>query len=202
MDYGPPGSSVHGTLQARILEWTEVVVGFSDRIKLIWVPWRQSRASGIQSGKLRLWEVKGPDKWFLTLGCFWESNKVYGLPPQSTWVVPLSLSLSHTHSHKYTHIPKSEFPRQQFHWYLQKRLCFWLLSSWTDAEFTIPFRECSTFLSLGHSDAKEKATLLSTHFSTRGHQWFLVWLLVAPPVQKPQGQFTSLRWCFSEGQMF
>ena len=26
--------------------------------------------------------------------------------------------------------------------------------------------------------------------------------MVAPPLQKPRGQFDSLRWCFSEGQMF
>ena len=122
--------------------------------------------------------------------------------PQNTWVVPLSLFLSHTHSQKYTYIPKSEFSRQQFHRTLQARLCFWLLSSWTDAESTVPYRECSPFLSLGHSNAKEKAILLRIVLSITWHQWDLSWLLVAPPVQKPGGQFDSLRWCFSEGQMF
>ena len=85
---------------------------FGDRIKLTWGPWVQSRASGIQSGKLEAWEVKRPDKWVLTLEDPWESNKSMACLPQNSWVVPLSLFLSHTHSHKYTHIPKTEFPRQ------------------------------------------------------------------------------------------
>ena len=47
-------------------------------------------------------------------------------------------------------------------------MCFWLLSSWTDAESTVPYRECSPFLSLGHSDAKEKFALLYAHFFQKG----------------------------------
>ena len=85
---------------------------FGDRIKLIWGPWGQSRASSIQSGKLEARDVRDLDKWVLTLGDLWESNKTYDLPLQSTWIVPLSLFLFHTHSKKYIHIPKSEFPRQ------------------------------------------------------------------------------------------
>ena len=85
---------------------------FRDGTKLIKGPWGQSRASSIQSWKLEARYVRGPDKWILTLGSLWESNKTYGLPLQSTWVFPASLFLSHTHSQKYTHIPKSEFPRQ------------------------------------------------------------------------------------------
>ena len=70
---------------------------FGDRIKLIWGPWGQSRASGIQSGKLGAWEVKGSDKWVLTLEDPWESNKHMACLPQNTWVVLLSLfSLIHT----------------------------------------------------------------------------------------------------------
>ena len=83
-----------------------------------------------------------------------------------------------------------------------KQDCVFGFSSWTEADFTVPYRECSPFLSLGHSDAKEKAILLRTVLSIRWHQWDLAWLLVAPPLQKPRGQFDSLRWCFSEGQMF
>ena len=48
---------------------------FGDRIKLIWGPWGQMRASGIQNGKLEAWEVKGPDKWVLTLEDPWECNE-------------------------------------------------------------------------------------------------------------------------------
>ena len=70
---------------------------FGDRIKLIWGPWRHSRASGIQTGKLEAWEVRGHDKWVLTLGGLWESNKIYGLPPAKYLSSsPLSLSLSYT----------------------------------------------------------------------------------------------------------
>ena len=35
---------------------------FRDRIKLIWGPWGQSRASGTHSGKLEASDVKGPNK--------------------------------------------------------------------------------------------------------------------------------------------
>ena len=87
---------------------------FGDRIKLIWGPWGQSRASGIQTGKLEAWEVTGPDKWVITLGGFWESNKLMACLPQRTWVVPPVLFLSHTHSHKDTHIPKSNSPGSNF----------------------------------------------------------------------------------------
>ena len=88
----------------------------------------------------------------------------------------------------------------EFHRTLQVRLCFRLLPSRSDAESTAPYRECSPFLSLHH--VKEKAILLLIVLSTRWRQWVLAWLLIAPPGQKPQGQFDSLRWCFSEGQMF
>jgi len=75
---------------------------------------RASRASGIHSGKLGARDVKGPDKWFLTLGCLWESNKMYGLPPQSAWEFP-SLFLSIIHSHTNTHLsPKVNFPGSSF----------------------------------------------------------------------------------------
>ena len=47
-------------------------------------------------------------------------------------------------------------------------MCFQLLSSWTDAESTLPYRESSPFLSLGHSDAKEKVDLLLAHFVYKG----------------------------------
>ena len=58
IDGSPPGSSVPGILQARILEWGAI----GDRIKLTWGPWGQSRASSIQSGKLEARDVRGPDK--------------------------------------------------------------------------------------------------------------------------------------------
>ena len=35
---------------------------FRDRIKLIWGPWGQSRASSIQSGKVEARDVTGLDK--------------------------------------------------------------------------------------------------------------------------------------------
>ena len=104
---------------------------------------------------------------------------MYGLPPQSACVVPLSLFLSHTHSHKYTHIPKSEFPRLYFHRYLQARLCFWLLSSWTEAESTVPYREFSPFLSLGHSDSREDDLALDSFCpqgGTHNGSWPDSWL--------------------------
>ena len=41
----PPGSSVHGILQARILEW--VVIPFS---RVSSQPWDQNQVSGIVSG--------------------------------------------------------------------------------------------------------------------------------------------------------
>jgi len=70
---------------------------FVDRIKLIWGPSVWSMASGIQSGKLVAWEVKGSDKWFLTLEDLWESKKPMACLPQNTWIVVLSLfSLIHT----------------------------------------------------------------------------------------------------------
>ena len=72
----------------------------------------------------------------------------------------------------------------------------------TDVESTVPHWEFSPFLSLGHSDAKEKAILLLILLTIRWHQCDLAWLLVAPPGQKPWGQFDSLGWCFSVGQMF
>ena len=58
MDWSPPGYSIHGIFQARILEWGAI----GDRIKLTWGPWGQSRASGIWSGKLEARDIKGPDK--------------------------------------------------------------------------------------------------------------------------------------------
>ena len=141
---------------------------FADRINLIWGPSVHSKASGIQTGKLEAWEVRGPDKWVLTLGGLWEPNKTYGLrPPKYLSSSPLSLSLSYPLTQGYTY-PQKLIPRQEFHGSLQARLCFQLLSSWTNAESMVPYRECSPFLSLGHSDAKEKATLLSAHFVHKG----------------------------------
>ena len=64
---------VKGGVRLAFQDWSCCGV-FGDRIKLIWGPWGQSRASGIQSGKLEAWEVKGPDKWVLTLEDPWESN--------------------------------------------------------------------------------------------------------------------------------
>ena len=102
---------IKGGVRLAFQDWSCCGVS-GDRIKLKQVSWGQSMASGIQSGKLEARDVRGPDKWVLTLEDLRESNKTHGLPPQSTWVVPLSLFLCHTHSQKYTHIPKSEFPRQ------------------------------------------------------------------------------------------
>ena len=65
---------------------------FGDRTKPIWGPSGRSRASGIQTGKLEAWEVRGPHQWVLNLGGLWESNKTYGLPP-SKYLCSSSLSL-------------------------------------------------------------------------------------------------------------
>ena len=54
-----------------------------------------------------------------------------------------------------------------------KQDCVFVLSSWTDAESTVHYREYTPFLSLSHSDAKEKAILLSIVLSIRWHQWAL-----------------------------
>ena len=173
---------------------------FGDRIKLIWGPRWQSRASGIQSGKLEASEVKGPDKWVLTLEDTWESNKPMACLPQNTWVICLSLFLIHTHRN--IHIsPKVNNPGSNFIEPCKQDSVFGL-SSWTDVQSTVHNKEYSPFLSLGHSDAKEKALLFLTFLSIRWHQWDLAWLLVAPLGQKPRGHFDSLRWCFPEGQMF
>ena len=64
---------IKGGVRLAFQDWSCCGV-FGDRIKLIWGPWGQSRASGIQSGKLGAWEVKGSDKWVLTLEDPWESN--------------------------------------------------------------------------------------------------------------------------------
>ena len=75
---------------------------FGDRIKLIWGPLGQSRASGIQTGKLEAWEVRGPHKWVVTLGGLRESKKTYGLPPPkdlSSSAPPPFLIHTHTKTH-------------------------------------------------------------------------------------------------------
>ena len=113
---------------------------------------------------------------------------------------PPSFSLIYTHRN--IHIsPKVNSPGSNF---IEpcKQNCIFSLSSWTDAESAVYYREYSPFLSLSHSEAKEKAILLSIVLPIRWHQWDLAWFLVAPPGQKPRGQFDSLRCCFSEGQMF
>ena len=46
-------------------------------------------------------------------------------------------------------------------------MCFWLLSSWTDAEFTVPYREFTPFLSLGHS-VDRKGYLALNSFCPQG----------------------------------
>ena len=51
-----------------------------------------------------------------------------------------------TYSHKDIHIPKSEPQGRNFIDPINKDCVFWLLSSWTDAESTVPYRECSPFL--------------------------------------------------------
>ena len=80
---------------------------FGNRIKLIWGPSGQSRASGIQTGKLEAWEVMGPHKWVLTLGDLWVCNKTYGLPPPKYMSSPpLSLFLSYTLTQRPTYPEK------------------------------------------------------------------------------------------------
>ena len=54
-----------------------------------------------------------------------------------------------------------------------KQNCIFSLSSWTDAESAVYYREYSPFLSLSHSEAKEKAILLSIVLPIRWHQWDL-----------------------------
>ena len=104
----PDGTHVvKGGVRLAFQDWICCGV-FADRIKLIWGPSMQSMSSGIQSGKLVAWEVKGSDKWFLTLEDLRESKKPMAFLPQSS---ALSF-LYHTHSEKYTHIPKSDFHRQ------------------------------------------------------------------------------------------
>ena len=70
-----------------------------------------------------------------------------------------------------------------------------------DAESTVLYRECSPFFSLGHSAAKEKAILLSIQFVHKVAPIGPGLTPVASPVEKPRGQFDSLSWYFSEGQM-
>ena len=96
---------VKGVLRLAFQDWSCCGV-FGDKVKLTWGLWGQSRTSRIQNGKLEARDVRGPDKWVLTLGDLWESNKTYGLPLQSTWVVPLSffsLSYTLTQIHTYPH---------------------------------------------------------------------------------------------------
>ena len=68
-NWGPDSKSTHvvkGGVRLAFQEWSCSGV-FGDRIKLIWVPWGQSWASGIQSGKLEAWEVKWRNKRVLSL---------------------------------------------------------------------------------------------------------------------------------------
>ena len=126
----------------------------------------------------------GPDKWVLTLGDHWESSKNYGLsPPKYLTIFPLylsvthslSLSLTHIHIHTHTHkgpnLSKSMFPRQSFR---KNGACiqehcimgFCLPGQIQNPQY-ITMNEFCPFLSSDHSDAKEKATLVSIHFVLR-----------------------------------
>ena len=83
---------------------------FGDRIKLIRGPWGQSRPQVSRVGNWRPEKSTGLinelfERTLESLINLWfASPKILGYFP--------SLFLSHIHSQKYTHIPKSEFPRQ------------------------------------------------------------------------------------------
>ena len=53
MDYSLPGSSIHGILQARILEW--VAISFSRGSSQ---PRDQTQVSGIGGGRFNLWATR------------------------------------------------------------------------------------------------------------------------------------------------
>ena len=61
MDYSPPGSSVHGIFQARILEW--VTIPFSKRSS--W-PWHQTWFSCIAGGFFTIWATRKTGVWHMT----------------------------------------------------------------------------------------------------------------------------------------
>ena len=65
MDYSPPGSSIHGTFQARVLEWG--AIAFSDRRKLgesIRQVFREGGRDGVRCEDLGIdWTRNPAAKW-------------------------------------------------------------------------------------------------------------------------------------------
>ena len=97
VDCGLPGSSVHGILQARVLEW--VAISFSrgssrprDRTQISHIAGRHYRLSHQAS----LWQlaIRGP-LWLGLLCCLTHSG-IYRTPPSSSWGSSLFLGTSGT----------------------------------------------------------------------------------------------------------
>ena len=63
MDYNPPGSSIHGILQARILEWT--AISFSRGYSR---PRDQTQVSRIAGRRFNLWAAKSSKKGSFQMG--------------------------------------------------------------------------------------------------------------------------------------
>ena len=159
---------VKGGVRLAFQDWSCCGV-LGDRVKLIWGPWRWSRTSGIQSGR--------PEKsrglinalsLYMTLEC------LINLWPASSKILEQfpSLFFSLIHTHRNIHrSPKVNSPDSNF---IEpcKQDCvfgFCLLR----CRILSNYRECSPFLSLGHSDAKDKAILASVFLSLRWHLWDL-----------------------------
>ena len=81
MECNPPGSSVHGILQARILEWVAISRGFS-RPRASSRPRDRTQVSRIAGGFFTSWVTVGaPWDWipFYMFMAFWVSSSVKGL---------------------------------------------------------------------------------------------------------------------------
>ena len=98
MDCNPPGSSVHGILQARILEWVAIFFsrGFSQ--PRVFEPWVRTWVSYIAGRFFTIWATrKAPGKMYLCLkysSCCMRAQSCLTLsdpPPRQT---PLSMGFS------------------------------------------------------------------------------------------------------------
>ena len=98
MDYSPPGSSVHGTLQARILEWVAVPSSrrssqCSDRICILCLlHW--------QAGFFFFLSLVPPGKHVPTCSL----NSLFCSPKNSRWILVNKNKLFQTHQHSSTRI--------------------------------------------------------------------------------------------------
>ena len=113
MDYSPPGSSVRGFLQARILEW--VAISFSRRSSQPRDRTRVSRIVGVLNAFFRKYWKKMPSSFYLTLDPLWWIRnliqEIWDKDHTSCLALPLGLPREHAHkqnSHsskpKYIHL--------------------------------------------------------------------------------------------------